>query len=129
MSKLTKSVVEKLPAPATGYALHWDTQDRGFGLRITKDGKRTYITQGRVNGKELRLTIGPHGVFTADQAREAAREHLRSMRLGIDPRDLRKQAQATAVTLQEVADAYLRDRPLKESSKREIKRHVSTTFQ
>jgi len=128
MSKLTKSIVEKLPSPASGYVLHWDTQDRGFGLRITKDGKRTYITQGRVNGKELRLTIGPHGVFTADQAREAAREHLRNMRLGIDPRDLRKQAQAAGVTLREVADAYLRDRPLKDSSKGEIRRHVSTTF-
>jgi len=129
MARLTKSIVEKLPSPVTGYTLHWDEQDRGFGLRITKDGKRTYITQGRVNGKELRLTIGPHGVFTVDQAREAAREHLRNMRLGIDPRDVRKQAKAASVTLREVTDAYLRDRPLKESSKGEIERHVTTTFE
>jgi len=129
MARLTKSIVEKLPSPAAGYALHWDQQDRGFGVRITKDGKRTYITQGRVNGKELRLTIGPHGVFTVDQARDAAREHLRNMRLGTDPRDLRKHAQAASVTLRQVADAYLRDRPLKESSKGEIERHVTTTFE
>lgn len=129
MARLTKSIVEKFPSPATGYALHWDEQDRGFGLRITKDGKRTYITQGRVHGKELRLTIGPHGVFTVDQAREAAREHLRNMRLGVDPRDLRKQAQAASVMLRQVADSYLRDRPLKESSKGEIERHVITTFE
>ncbi|WP_411834849.1 Arm DNA-binding domain-containing protein [Pseudoxanthomonas mexicana] len=81
MARLTKSVVDRLPAPSTGYALHWDEQDRGFGLRITKDGKKSYVVQGRVHGKELRLTIGPHGVFTVDQAREAAREHLRNMRL------------------------------------------------
>lgn len=128
MARLTKSIVERLPSPAKSYALHWDEQDRGFGLRITKDGKRTYVTQGRVNGKELRLTIGPHGVFTVDQAREAAREHLRNMRLGIDPRDVRKQAKAASVTMREVTDAYLRDRQLKESSKGEIERHVTTTF-
>jgi integrase len=129
MAKLTKSVVDRLRVPTTGYALHWDEQDRGFGVRITKDGKRTYIVQGRVNGKELRLTIGPHGVFTVDQARGAAREHLRSMRLGVDPRDTRKQAQAISVTLRQVADAYQRDRPLKSSSKSEIERHVTTTFE
>ncbi len=117
MARLTKSVVDRLPVPSTGYALHWDEQDRGFGLRITKDGKKSYVVQGRVHGKELRLTIGPHGVFTVDQAREAAREHLRNMRLGTDPRDLRRQAQASGVTLRQVADAYKRDRPLKESSR------------
>jgi len=127
--KLTKTVVERITAPVTGYALHWDEQDRGFGMRITKEGKRTYIVQGRSHGKELRLTIGPHGVFTVEQAREAAREHLRSMRMGIDPREAKKEAQAVKVTLREVADGYLRDRPLKASSKGEIERHVTTTFQ
>lgn len=129
MARLTKSVVDRLPTPSTGYALHWDEQDRGFGIRITKDGKKSYVVQGRVHGKELRLTIGPRGVFTVDQAREAAREHLRNMRLGTDPRDLRKQAQASSVTLRQVADAYKRDRPLKECSRGEIERHVTTTFQ
>jgi integrase len=128
MARLTKFIVDRLPTPTTGYALHWDGQDRGFGLRITKDGKKSYVVQGRVHGKELRLTIGPHGIFTVDQAREAAREHLRTMRLGTDPRDLRRQAQASGVTLRQVADAYKRDRPLKESSKGEIERHVTTTF-
>ena len=71
MAKLTKTYIDKITPPASGYDLHWDEQDRGFGLRVTKDGKRTYIAQGRVNGKEARISIGPHGVFTADQAREA----------------------------------------------------------
>jgi integrase len=128
MTRLTKTVVEKLPAPAAGYKLHWDSQDRGFGVRITREGKRSYVVQGRVHGREMRLTIGPHGVFTTDQARDAAREQLRSMRLGLDPRDIKNEARATAVTLREVADSYQRDRPLKESSKSEIERHVTTTF-
>jgi integrase len=129
MTKLTKSVMDKLPTPAKGYVLHWDDQDRGFGCRITRDGKRSYVVQGRANGKEMRMTIGPHGVFTVDQARDAAREHLRSMRLGIDPRDVRRQAQAVSVTLRQVSDAYLRDRALKASSRSAIERHMTTTFE
>lgn len=129
MPKLTKTYIDKITAPTSGYDLHWDEQDRGFGLRVTKDGKRTYIAQGRVNGKEARISIGPHGVFTADQAREVAREHLRSMRQGIDPRAVAKERAAETVSLRDVADAYKRDRQLKESSKAEIERHVTTTFE
>lgn len=129
MTKLTKTYIDKIKPPESGYDLHWDEQDRGFGMRVTKDCKRTYIAQGRVNGKEARISIGPHGVFTADQAREVAREHLRSMRLGIDPRDVAKERAAETVSLREVADAYKRDRQLKDSSKAEIERHVTTTFE
>lgn len=129
MAKLTKTFIDKITAPASGYNLHWDEQDRGFDLRVTKDGKRTYIAQGRVNGKEARISIGPHGVFTPDQAREVAREHLRSMRQGIDPRAVAKERAAETVSLRDVADAYKRDRQLKDSSKAEIERHVTTTFE
>jgi integrase len=129
MAKLTKSYIDKLVAPATGYSLHWDEQDRGFGCRITPTGKRTFLVQGRVHGKELRVTIGPYGVFTADQARDAAREHLRSMRLGVDPRDAKRESQAAKVTLRTVADEYMaRPGKLKDSSKEQIERHVGTTF-
>lgn len=129
MAKLTKNYIDKITPPENGYVLHWDEQDRGFGVRVTKDGKRTYVAQGRINGKEARITIGAHGIFTPDQARDAAREHLRSMRMGIDPRAVAKERAAESVTLRHVADAYKRDRPLKESSKSEIERHVTTTFE
>lgn len=129
MAKLTKSYIDKLKPPTTGYALHWDEQDRGFALRITATGKQTFIVQGRVNGKELRITIGPFGVFTVDQARDAAREFLRSMRLGTDPRDTKREAQAAKVTLRDVANEYMsRPGKLKDSSKEQIERHVVTTF-
>lgn len=128
MAKLTKNYIDKIIPPEIGYALHWDEQDRGFGVRVTRDGKRNYVAQGRINGKEARITIGAHGIFTPDQARDAAREHLRSMRMGIDPRAVAKERAAESVTLRHVADSYKRDRPLKESSKSEIERHVTTTF-
>ncbi len=128
MPKLTKNYIDKITAPADKEAFHWDDSLKGFGLRVTPTGKITYIVQGRVNGSSPRISIGPHGVFTVDQARDVAREHLRSMRMGIDPRAVAKKEAAQRVTLRDVADGYKRDRPLKDSSKAEIERHVSTTF-
>lgn len=111
MPKLTKTYIDKLTAPADKEAFHWDTEIKGFGLRVTPTGKITYIVQGRVNGSSPRISIGPHGVFTVDQAREVAREHLRSMRMGIDPRAIAKKEAAQRVTLRDVADAYKRAPP------------------
>lgn len=129
MPKLTKNYIDKITAPADKEAFHWDDLLKGFGLRVTPTGKITYIVQGRVNGSTPRISIGPHGVFTVDQARDVAREHLRSMRMGIDPRAVAKKEAAQRVTLRDVADGYKRDRPLKESSRSEIERHVTTTFE
>jgi len=129
MPKLTKTYIDKLMPPTEKEAFRWDDSLKGFGLRVTPGGKITYVVQGRVNGSSQRISIGPHGVFTVDQARDVAREHLRSMRMGIDPRATAKKEAAHRVTLRDVADAYKRDRPLKDSSKAEIERHVTTTFE
>lgn len=111
--------------------LYFDPQLRGFGLRVTPAGKATFIVQGRVDGsgKEARLTIGPYGVFTVDQARDVAREHLRTMRMGIDPRDVRRQEEAMKVTLSEVCTAFV-ERPgkLKDGTSAEVKRYVEKAF-
>lgn len=129
MAKLTKAYIDKVAPPKTGYALHWDDGIKGFGLRVTKTGKITYIVQGRVKGKSIQFSIGPHGVFTPHEARDAAREYLRDMRNGIDPRQIKKEEEAASVTLRQVADDYMRDRTLKDSTKAEIERHVTTTFE
>lgn len=137
MQKLTKRIVDDFKFPvgstsATGkpltQAFLWDVETRGFDVRVSRDGKRSFVVQGRVNGQELRLTVGRYGVETVDQARENARQCLRGMRLGIDPRTVAKERAAQSVSLRDVADAYMRDRPLKASSKAEIERHLTTTF-
>jgi len=74
--KLTKRAVEAIE-PAAGVVVYWDTDLKGFGLKVTPAGKRVYIFQYRMGGrgsKLRRLTIGDHGRFTAEQARHAARK-------------------------------------------------------
>lgn len=133
--KLTKQEIDKSAKPDTSEkpkdVLYWDTKDQGFGLRVTPTGKMTYVVQGRIPGhaNSVRLTIGPHGRWTPDTARDEAKKLLRMMDTGIDPRAVAKKEAAQRVTLRDVADGYKRDRPLKDSSKAEIERHVTTTFE
>ncbi|HCL3144080.1 TPA: tyrosine-type recombinase/integrase [Pseudomonas aeruginosa] len=130
MAKLTKTFIDKVQPPAEGYAMHWDDSLKGYGLRVTAAGKRVFVAQGRVLGKAVCFTIGPFGEWTEFEAREKTRKVLQGMREGIDPRDVKKADEATRVTLRQVADAYMgRPGKLKDSSKSEIERHVTTTFE
>lgn len=130
MAKLTKTFIDKVQPPTEGYAMHWDDSLKGYGLRVTAAGKRVFVAQGRVLGKAVCFTIGPFGEWTEFEAREKARKVLQGMREGIDPRDVKKADEATRVTLRQVADAYMgRPGKLKDSSKSEIERHVTTTFE
>lgn len=131
-AKLTKGYVDRIkPGPKDEF--YWDSEVKGFGVRVTPTGKLTFIVQGRIEGSSgsaARITIGAYGVFTVDQARDVAREHLRSMRLGVDPRQVKKAEEVARVSLQQVCDAYVsRPGKLKASSQEAIKRHVQTTFE
>src|SRR5689334_4302863 len=123
MAKITKTFVDKVQPPASGYAVHWDDSVKGYGLRVSSQGKRVFIAMGRVLGKPIQFTLGPYGVLTEDAARKKAQKVLQDMREGIDPRDSKRADEAMKVTLGSVLDAYL-DRPgkLKESSKAEMRR-------
>ena len=90
IARLTKSSVEAVPRPAKGgRAALWDAEVKGFGVRVTPSGARTYVLRYRTGGRgsALRtLTIGQHGSpWTADQARRRAQELLGQVRSGADP--------------------------------------------
>lgn len=128
--KLTKAFIDRVAAPAKGCVIRWDATVKGYGLRVSSEGKKTFIVLGRVKGKLIQFTLGAYGPYTEDAARKRAQKVLQDMREGIDPRDAKKHDAAVAVTLRDVADAY-KDRPgkLKDSSADVIERHVTTTFE
>jgi integrase len=129
MTKLTKSFIDSRPLPEDKPKTYWDDL-KGFGLRVSPQGRKTFIVFSRLRGRNVTITIGTFGTFTVEQARDEAGEHLRNLKRGIDPRDLRKADEAVRVTLRTVADEYMaRPGKLKQSSKDEIERHVTTTFE
>jgi integrase len=134
MARLTKGFIDKLQPPATGNEVHFDDTVKGYGLRIAAPsaqhpkGKRVFFVMGRVNGKQVQFTIGAFGTYTEDAARKRAQKLLQDMREGIDPREAKREDEATKVTLAQVGAAYVERRDLKDSSKRTIERHLLTTL-
>ena len=118
--KLTKSTIDKLVPPIKGYALHWDDTLRGFGLRITASGIRSFIVQKRINGKEYRITLGRYGALTPEQARRQAQKFLGQVAQGLNPVTAKIKANAKSVTLEEALNAYFELRQLKPRTIRDI---------
>jgi integrase len=126
--ELTKISVEKLKLPASGQVLVWDDELTGFGLRLTKSG-RMYIVQARVKGVSRRVSLGRHGVLTLQEARKKALRELSSMLEGKDPVKEKKRTEAYGKSLRDITDLYLKDRrDLKESSKKDIRKHLDKSF-
>lgn len=126
--KLTKKIVDGLPLPQKGQRFIWDQELKGFGVRLNPSGK-TYIVQSRVKGIERRVSLGRHGVITADDARKKAIAELSKMLEGIDPAAEKAREKAYAKTLRELADEYIKAHgDLKASSISDINKHVNRSF-
>ncbi|MEH3037872.1 MAG: site-specific integrase [Sphingomonas adhaesiva] len=100
-AKITKRAVDAATATDRDHFL-WDTEVPGFGLKVTPKGARSYVVQYRMGGRETnptRYTIGKHGVWTPDLAREEARRLLRLADQGADPREAERRRRREAVEL------------------------------
>lgn len=79
--RLMDALVKALPAPAAGNRIHYDTDVKGFGVRVTKNGSRAFILNYRTRtGRERRYTIGN----SPDWKTAAARDEARSLKQRID---------------------------------------------
>lgn len=127
--KLTKTFVESIPYPNSGQIFYRDSDVKGFGLRVGTSSK-VYIAEGKVNGKTVRISIGHHGIFTAEQARSESKNLLGMIARGINPNDVSKAKKAKSVTLREVYQAYLKARSsLKPRTIYDYDRFMKTYFE
>ncbi|MBL0941513.1 MAG: tyrosine-type recombinase/integrase [Alphaproteobacteria bacterium] len=84
--KLTKRFVESITSYEKDEILLWDSELKGFGIRIFPTGRKTYFVQYRNQfNRTRRKKIGVHGVVTAEQAREEAKKLLGDIARGEDP--------------------------------------------
>lgn len=105
--RITKLAVDALEATGAEY-FFWDDRLRGFGVRVSAAGVRTYIVAYRVGGREAakrRAKIGQHGSpWTPDTARKEAQRLLHLVGQKIDPAAVERTRRREVVTL--AFDAY-----------------------
>lgn len=88
----------------------WDRELSGFGVRVYPTGSRVYLVQTRHGGKSRRVTIGRHGVITAEQARRRAALVIASIKAGEEPsRTSAGSPSAGGPTIAELGERYLRE--------------------
>ncbi len=107
MVKLTKRTVEAASPKGQDYIL-WDDGLPGFGLRVFPSGKRSYLVQYRQCGRSRRMSIGLHGVWTAENARREAKAQLGRVAAGDDPAEERLE-DLRAMTVKQLCERYIQD--------------------
>ena len=81
---ISKRTVESLPADGRE-AVYWDSELSGFGVRVYPSGSKVYLVQTRAGGKSRRITVGRHGLISAEQARRKAAQIIADIKAGNEP--------------------------------------------
>lgn len=127
--KITKSHVDRLPTPATGQAFVRDTELKGFAVRVTSSGAKSFILEKRIDGKVKRLTIGRYPELTVEQARKEAHKLLGHIAVGRNPAAEKKQEALQGTTLKQAFDDFVKTRKnLKERTLYDYRRLMTVAF-
>ena len=108
--KLAKRSVDGLK-PTDRAFIAFDTELRGFGVRVMPTGSKTFVFEYRPNGggravAKRRLKLGRYGPLTVDGAREKAKHAHARVELGADPA-AEKIEQRAALTVGQLIDAFI----------------------
>lgn len=130
--KLEKTMVDSLQPGAEDYYA-WDTDTKGFGVRVWPSGAKTYVYQYRTpEGRQRLYKIGRHGELTPSEARNAAKKVAADIMRGdnTDPVG-RRRDRRSALKIGALLDEYTRSAKFAEKTestkttdKSRIERHI-----
>jgi integrase len=105
---LTDVAVRRLRPPERGRREVWDAALPGFAVRITENGKRSFVLMTRLRGRPLRLTLGAWPATSLADARDRARDAIQKCARGEDPRVEKRAVAGNAPdTVEKVAAAFV----------------------
>src|SRR5205823_12063832 len=133
--KLNEEIIKRLPIPEKGNRITYfpaavlqGTQvPRGFGVRVTASGAKSFIMNYRIKREEYRYTIGPYPDWSALQAVREARTLRQRIDRGENPLDERAappEVKTVAVVLDEFMTRYGRNQRRASEYQREFDRPI-----
>jgi integrase len=106
-TKITQRTIKSLKIPDHGNQIVWDSELKGFGVRVTPAGAVSFFLNYRSHGRQRRFKIGNVPEWSADAARaEAAKIKPRIDSEGFDPLEAKQRA-AGEPTLKDLSKEYL----------------------
>ena len=127
MAKLTRTSISRRTVENLSVekdTVYWDRELPGFGVRAYATGSKVYVVQTRWKGKSKRVTIGRHGVITAEEARTRAALIISRIKSG---RPAVANPAPKGPTVTELAGRYLTEHVevrLKDSTARKVRRDI-----
>jgi integrase len=92
--------------PQEGYRVEWDSEIRGFGVRVSSGGVTSFMLFYRIFGRQRNYTIGRCSEMSAAAARKKAVELRAQILNGQDPAE-EKQELSNQPTFAELLDQWL----------------------
>ena len=108
-----------------------DNDPRGFAIKVTANGKATYVVEKRIKGgSTVRKAIGDVDLLPLDDARLEAKKVLLDLSRGIDIRKVVAPAEIEPECLNEALEGYLRVRKSKlaESTQQSYRKVIANQF-
>ena len=101
---------KQVRAAAVGW--HPDSRCQGLALWVKPNGRKRWVLDYRVNGRQRRLTLGRAETLPADEALRIAHKHRVAIDQGRDPlaeKDAARKADAANVTLTTFFERYIEE--------------------
>ncbi len=105
--KLNTRVITELEPKEKTYAV-FDTEIRGFGVRVWPSGVKVFVFKYERQAKQHWLTLGRFGELTFEQAKKRALKHRLEITDGQNPGAVIR-AKREAPSVADLADRFLRD--------------------
>lgn len=121
--KLTKKFVDGLQ-PSDKDESYFDTELKGFHVKVTPTGKKVFRVKGILQGKQKAVTLGTYPALTVDQARDRARMELGKLAQGVDPTEVKAKAKIESITLHKAFEEFKATRPLTPKTLRDYERSM-----
>ncbi len=82
--KFTDASIRALKSKSGRFEV-WETNGKGFGLRVSPAGRKTFIFMYRFEGTARRMTLGTYPKITLSEAHELHAKARQKLEKGVDP--------------------------------------------